>query len=204
MGKDTEEGICVLDNPTSRPQVRNANQKSPHFKSDAETDKWVEYINGNGRKPKHVAPTVISSSRPERAANKPLVHGTVGGVQTKIFFDTGAELNVMDESLFKEIKERNPNIKLEQRDSMIRCANDTKMRGLGKVELTMCIGGAWTRQIFTVVKGMFPRTIVGIREMKRCGIKVDPKNDCIWFGERRISFVSKVVLPTENSRQLGQ
>lgn len=68
----------------------------------------------------------------------------------------------------------------------------------------MTIGGAWTRQIFTVVKGMFPKTIVGIREMKRCGIKVDPKNDCIWFCERPIPFVSKVSLPTENSHQLVQ
>lgn len=135
MGEDTEGGICVLDHP-SRPKVRYEKKKSPYFKSDAETEQWVEFIKGNGRKPKHVAPTVISSSRPERAANKPLVHGTVGGVTTKIFFDTGAELNVLDESLFKEIKEKNPNIKLEQRDSIIRCANDSKMRGLGNVELT--------------------------------------------------------------------
>jgi hypothetical protein len=204
--EETRESICVLEKP-SRPTVTYAScgtKKSPYFKSDAETDKWVEFIKGNSRKPKHVAPTVISSSRPERAANKPLVHGTVGGVTTKIFFDTGAELNVLDESLFKLIKEKNPNIKLEQRDSIIRCANDTKMQGLGKVELTMIIGGAWTRQTFTVVKGMFPKTIVGIREMKRCGIKVDPKNDCIWLGERPIEFVSKVALPTENSHPLVQ
>jgi hypothetical protein len=173
-------------------------------KKNGDVDNWVAYIKGNGSKPKSATPTLISSSRPERAANKPLVVGTVEGVESKVFFDTGAEINVLDYSFFKVLKSFNPRLKVEPTNTTIRCANDTRMKALGKVTLNINLQGAWTRQTFTIVQGIFPKVIVGIRQMKQSGISVDPLNDCIWFKNRSIPFVSKVILPMdqENSQQL--
>ena len=71
------------------------------IKSGNEVVKWVSYIQGNGRNPKLNAPTLISCKRPERAAYKPLVAGMIEGLQSKTFFGTGAELNVVDETFMK-------------------------------------------------------------------------------------------------------
>jgi hypothetical protein len=183
----------------------SSNKRSQHYiKSNPEIDMWMAYIQGHAGKPKIGTPTLISNSRPERAANKPLVAGVIEGLPTKIFFDTGAELNVVDESFFRSLQARNPTLKLEPVSSYIRCANDSKMSALGKVSLKINLQGIWTRQIFTVVKGIFPKVIVGIRQMKRCGIAVDPARDCIWFGDRMVPFVSKVMSlqDQENGKQL--
>jgi hypothetical protein len=207
--------VCALakdkklsDKPENTQKFKAAKTKrkvKKEQKSDAETDQWVSYIQGNGPRPKHASPTVISSSRPERAANKPLVIGSIEGIKTKIFFDTGAEINVIDEALLHTLKSRNPGLKMHQVDSFIRCANDTKIRALGKVKLNVLLQGIATQQVFTVVRGIFPRIIVGIRQMKRCQISVDPKYDCIWIKNNRIPFVSKVVPVSdqENEFQLA-
>ena len=175
-------------------------------KTSVEVDQWVAYINGNGTKPKPRAPTLISNSRPERAANKPLVNGIIEGMETKIFFDTGAEINVIDEVFFQRLQKKNPRLKVEPVNSFIRCANDSRMKALGKVQLNIFLQGILTNQTFTIVRGIFPKIIIGIRQMKRCDIVVDPMNDCIWFKNRPIPFVSKVMLPKdqENCSQLTQ
>jgi hypothetical protein len=202
-----EASLCAI----TRPSEAKPRNKSPVIKfkpisaSQMEADQWAAYICGNGSKPRaNGSPTLISNSRPEGAANKPLVFGTVEGVESKIFFDTGAEINVLDESFFKTLQLCNPNLKIEPTNTAIRCANDTRMKALGKATLNINLQGVWTRQTFTIVKGIFPKVIVGIRQMKQSGISVDPLNDCIWFKERSIPFVSKVSPPIEqkNFRQL--
>lgn len=169
-----------------------------------EVDQWVEYIKGNARKPKMSTPTLISSSRPERAANKPLVHGIIEGKPTKIFFDTGAELNVVDETFVNELKSKKPELRIDRVNSTIRCANDSRMKALGRIKLDLTIDGIKMPQEFTIVQGIFPKVIVGIRQMKKCNISVDPSNDSIWISSHRVPFVSKIVPAYEqkNARQL--
>ena len=88
--------LCALSNENATFQSKSntikANQsqnKSKTNHSNLEVDNWVSYINGNGRKPRHATPTLISTSRPEKAANKPLVSGEIEGLNTKIFFIRG-------------------------------------------------------------------------------------------------------------------
>jgi hypothetical protein len=197
--------LCMLrdQQPKKKIAIVKANIKSSN--SNTEVDQWVAFIKGDARRPKITAPTLISSSRQERAANKPLVAAEIDGVSSKVFFDTGAELNVVDISFIDAVKAINPGVKVQPIKSTIRCANDSKMEGLGRVSLNLNMNGVHTKQVFTVVRGIFPRIIVGIRQMKRCHISVDPKNDCIWIKNSRIPFVSKVVPVSdqENEFQLA-
>jgi predicted aspartyl protease len=168
--------------------------------NETDVEKWVSFIKGNGKKPKQTAPTLISTSRPERAANKPLVNATVEKMPVKILFDTGAEINVIDENFLNILRQVNPSIMVQKVESYIRCANDSRMKALGKVILSINLDGVSLRQSFTVVSSIFPKIIVGIREMKKCGISVDPKNDCIWVKGKVIPFVSKVLVPIQEKQ----
>jgi len=133
------------------------------------------------------------------------VRGVVEGVESMMFFDTGAELNVVDEKFIDELKRKNPCLQITRANTSIRCANDSKMKGLGNVSLDINISGIWTRQIFTVVQGLFPKIIIGIRQMKKSNIVVDPRNDCIWIEDKRAPFVSSVrpLEEQENGNQLA-
>jgi hypothetical protein len=197
-----DPSVCAVRTAPIIKQKENRKMKP----EDKEVSQWVAYIKGEGRKPKSLAPTLISLSRPERAANKPLVSGSIEGVQTKIFFDTGAEINVIDESFFNVLKKNNPSLKVESANIFVRCANDSKMKAIGKVTLNLLLQGVLTRQIFTIVRGIFPKVIVGIRQMKKSQIAVDPKNDCIWISNKRVPFVSKIdsIEDQENCQQLAR
>ena len=207
-----EASVCVLAEPQESLRQENVisvtkvQQKSrAPVKRNEEVEKWTAYIYGNGAKPRtKSSPTLISRSRPERAANKPLVRAEIEGTEAKVFLDSGAELNVIEESFVKSLLAHNKNIKIQQSDVYIRCANDSRMKGLGKVCLNMSLNGCHMRQTFTIVRGLFPKVIVGIRQMKRCNIMVDPGNDCVWVGTRRVPFVSKVqsIDEQENGWQL--
>jgi hypothetical protein len=203
-GDSRESSLCTLRQPSSisRPsQSLKQPQRQP--KSPKEVEDWVRYIYGQGKKPAG-NPTIISSSRPEKARNKPLVQGLIEDSPTKIFFDTGAELNIVDLAFVKELAKKDQNLKIDPSPSLIRCANDTKIKSIGKIRLRVTLNGTVMHQEFTVVEGFFPKVIVGIRQMKRYNIAVDPSQDCIWVGEVLIPFVSKIVpiQDQENERQL--
>jgi hypothetical protein len=190
-----EESLCTLRQVSTKltPNIRVTNsnkRKSPHKE---EADQWVEYIHGKRRSPpKLSAPTLITYSRPERAANKPIARGSIGNVETMIFCDTGAEINVIDSSLLEKIQTNNSNVRMKPIRTSIRCANDSKISGIGKVRLDVTLNGCHVQQVFTVVNGIFPKAIIGIREMKKDNMIVDPGNDCLWVGKIQIPFVSKV------------
>jgi hypothetical protein len=203
--------LCVVKafsanaSPVMKPETMSQGTKQKSGKEE-EVDKWVSYINGKGRKPKQSAPTLISTSRPEKAANKPLVRGCVEGIETKIFFDTGAEINVIDESFVSLIHRTKRALKIDTGNTFIRCANDSKMKALGKCKLNITLQGKTSQQEFTIVRGIFPKVIIGIRQMKSNNIAVDPRNDCIWISNKKIPFVSKVhsLYDQENCRQLAR
>jgi hypothetical protein len=206
-----EASLCAITQPLE-PKPRNKSvlikpklSAKPLPASQMEADQWAAYICGKGAKPRaNGSPTLISSSRPERAANKPLVLAEIEGVEAKIFFDTGAEINVIDESFLVSLMSQKKFIKMNPSNTFIRCANDSRMKSLGKVTLNIELNGISMRQEFTVVKGIFPKIIVGIRQMKRCKIAVDPTNDCVWVENHAIPFISKVESPNEqkNGKQL--
>jgi hypothetical protein len=168
----------------------------------AMAEKWEEYVKGNCRRPmedkvdhpKRGAKTVISESRSEPSANKPLIYGKCEGQDTKILLDTGAEMNVIDGALFRQLAQSNKKISLNRNSANIVCANGTKIKSLGTTFLRLNIGNCQSDQKFTIVESIFPKVIVGLRSMKSMDVYVDALNDCaVVWGQFKVPFVSKTV-----------
>ncbi len=165
-------------------------------------NEWVNFVNGKQEhRPKHVnrATTIISNSRSETAANKPLVRGTCEDVPTPILIDSGAALNVIDEQFVKQVGRC---LKVEPESLTIRCANNGKVTSLGKVTMRVKIGGHEESMTFSIMPNLFPKVIIGLRQMKVSHIVIDPKADSIWIKQERIPFVSRTrMIKPGNQRQ---
>jgi 5-methylcytosine-specific restriction endonuclease McrA len=178
-------------------------QKEARPKYPDDVVAWAEFIDGRRKKRPDYGGrgTLISENNRERAANKPIITGTCQGQKTKIFCDTGAEVNVVDLKFVQELRGRDSLIKIRKTSKNIRCANDSSMNVVGWVRLNIKIGeySKWCR--VWVVSKLFPRIILGIRTLKDMGICVDPPNDCIRVQNDTIPFVSKVRPETVHSSE---
>lgn len=196
------ESVYVLQtNCNLNKKTNTFNQRSLHKgqqkKDSNNIEKWVQFINNQGDKPKFKKvrdfdnKTLITIGNKERARNKPIVMAKIEQTDVKILFDSGAECNVIDKNLLNKIKD-NSNIKCEQFNGRIKCANGALQKVLANCWLTIDIGGHKSRHPFRVVDGMFPQLIAGIRLMKSIGISVCPQKDCIKFKNQIIPFISVV------------
>ena len=180
--------------------------------ADPEIEAWIKYIDGEIKEmPKHGnasvlrqprknehgsyehttrTPTVISKSRAEGAAKKPLVMGRCGNVQTPLLIDSGAALNVIDESFVKSLP-ANSIIKRDLRENRIRCANDEIVRSKGRVTLMVSIGSRSENMVFSIMPSLFPKIIIGLRQMKHSKMVIDPPEDSLWVEGQRVKFISK-------------
>jgi hypothetical protein len=124
---------CEYKRPRARTQLVKKLKKAL-TESQRQVQEWVSYIEGRGRKPKvHNPPTLISDSRTERAANKPLIWRVCEGKDTKLFLDSGAEINVIDKKLFDELRAFSGNkVSFSRHEGTISCANGSKMQSLGE------------------------------------------------------------------------
>jgi len=158
---------------------------------------WSEYIKGNRSKPKFISKyphTVISESNSEPAKNKPVIVGKCASFKTKLFLDSGAEINVIDSALVKELIERKrAPIKFTQSKSVIKCANGSRMDVIGLALLPLEIGTVRAEQKFLVVNSVFPKVIIGIRTMKAMDICIDPRADCALVDGIRVPFISTII-----------
>ena len=86
---------------------------------------WVQYINGQGEKPKkhYASGTVITRRRPELAANKPIVQASIGNFPVKLFCDSGAECNTIGLDSFRKIHESDQSLTVYEDKSKIKCAS---------------------------------------------------------------------------------
>lgn len=126
----------------------------------------------------------------ETAVNKPLVMGKCENKVTPILIDSGAALNVIDESFVKEFGD---SIRIKPESLTIRCANNGKVASLGKVVMKIKIGSHEEFMKFSVIPNLFPRVIIGLRQMKRSDIVVDPRHDSIWIRNQQVQFISKTI-----------
>lgn len=161
-------------------------------------DKVVQYINGQGAKPKRVLRsyegTVISKSRPEMARNKPLVECKIGEEKVRVMFDTGADLNVISENFVEKLLQNNPAIRIYKSNTKVTCANGSTEKCVGKVKLNVTIGPIITAHVFDIMPNIFPHVFIGIRSMKKYAIMVNPAQDEIAIQQIRIPFVSKTIV----------
>ena len=167
-----------------------------HDNTDLE---WAEYIEGrrsrpfNGRKELiGKAPTLITNRRPERAANKPVVHAMCEGLPAKLLLDSGAECNIISTDLLKKVHLKSTGIRIMTKRDRIRCANGTTMQSRGTVWLNIKLGTKISKHPFKVIPGIFPDLIGGIKLMKAAQISINASQDRVVVGSERIPFLSKV------------
>jgi hypothetical protein len=190
LNQETWKGQRKEKKRTKRTRI----QDSEYHKNITE---WVDFVNGKqSKKPKHYQPTVISESRSETAANKPLVRGKCESRNVPILIDSGAALNVIDESFVKEFGN---NVKIRPESVTIRCANNGKVASLGKVWVKTKIGSHEEYMKFSVIPNLFPKVILGLRQMKHSDIVIDAKFDSVWIKGDKVPFMSKTrPMRTEN------
>jgi hypothetical protein len=172
----------------------------------AEAEAWTSFIRGDARKPiaRAVAHTVISATNSEPARNKPVIMGRCAGEKTKLLIDSGAEMNVMDCDFLNDLLLKQVPVKFTPSNSRIQCANGSKMAVTGYATMTLQVGSARAVQKFMIVKGLFPKVIVGIRSMKTMGIVMDPSSDCVIVdGRARVPFLSRIVPESVKSAPVG-
>ena len=187
--------------------VQNLTQKKVYPK---DVENWANYVSGNGAKPRiplkkemdgnkyegkqSRTPTVISKSRNERAANKPVVPAVVEGkIEKNIFFDSGCECNIVDYSFLKSVARVNPNIKLlKSKGEKLSCANGSPINVMGQTVLNIKVGGKSMKMKFVVVESIFPNILIGIKSMKREKVCIVPAWDCVKIEGISVPFVSKI------------
>ena len=162
-----------------------------------EVNQWANYIEGRtNKKPR----TLVSSKHSEKAANKPIIVGSCHGRICKILCDSGAEVNVIDETLLRGIQEKDSTVKIKASRKTIKCANNSSMSvaGLVRLKLEFASVSKWCN--FLVVKNLFPKVIVGIRAMKDLKMTIDPSKNQVVVSGTRVPFLSRVYAQTEYSQ----
>ena len=89
--------------------------------------------------------------------------------------DTGARINVMSNGIFRQLE----NVVLTATDDRLRCANDSKLEILGKIQVEVIIGDKVEIVTFIVVDKIIPDIIGGIELQKQFGMELQ------WLEERR-------------------
>ena len=118
--KGEEENINSIISEKILPPKRIV--KSFHGKYTQDVLNTADYIEGRISKNPKPPKTVISSTRSEFAANKPIVSCNVEKVQKNVLFDSGCESNVIDESFFRYLAQCTK-LKILKCDGKMRCAN---------------------------------------------------------------------------------
>lgn len=195
---DSNNNLFKINDKTLS-KVKTNHKDRPNKTYSREIIQLDEYIQGKRNKfPGYKGcKTLISESRSEPALNKPIVNGTIEDRNEKIFLDTGAESSVVDFNLFQSIRKEN-GLKLFQSNKSLQCANGSKMKVIGCSFINIKLGDIKKRLKFIVVDNLFPKVLIGIRDMKTLDVSVVPRNDCIMINNTRIPFISRVSVEAEN------
>ena len=107
--------------------------------------------------------TCISSSNSEPAKHKPLyINGRVAGINKNILLDTGAETNVIDLELLKQLNSEKNKLKIFKQKSTLKCANGSSLFANGYSVVPVTIGNRVLNAKFTVIEKIFARIILGM------------------------------------------
>lgn len=211
-GEDIEKGDYVEYNQSSpvvygiTKQITNNTKKSVTYPRCIEN--WSQFIDGNGNRPKKQLRkteiqadykkalkseyTCISSSNSEPAKHKPIINGKVAGINKNILLDTGAETNVMDLELLKELNSGKNKLKIFRQKSTLKCANGSSLFAIGYSVVPVTIGNRVLNAKFTVVEKIFPRIILGMNFMRKFNIVLEPsKSQISYFDEKN----QQVIVP---------
>lgn len=178
---DDIESICTNQSGYSNlPEIADL--------ASIENNEWKVYKRRSRKNKSTDSQTLISLSRSEKAHNKPLVFGMCNGTPTKLLVDSGCSINIIDEEYLKTL---NQNYVVQPEKLRIQCANGSKEKSKGRVKLKIQIGNLREDMVFSIVPNIFPRLIIGLKQMKASGISINPATDSIIIGRKQVKFVSK-------------
>ena len=166
-------------------QFRNLKQKY-----DLE-DKYVNFINGHGKKPRKVLET-FQDFRKKRTFNKPLIQCRLGGKNVRTLLDTGATCNILSENQFKEIQRLDTSIKSRKSNVIINCANSSEARCVGETDINVDLAGSNVRFKFYILRNMSKETgaILGVRAMKYLNLSFCWRRNCAMVNDIELPFLS--------------
>lgn len=154
-------------------------------------EKQVAFIEGKGPNPIQQRPVCKPS-----LLNKPVVKCRVNGDQMNTLMDSGATCNLIAKEVFDVLKEKDGCELLKTR-SRISCANNSCMKCHGEVGLHLSLAGKTTVVKFFVVEGLnTSQVIIGLRTMKRLGMKFDFEKDCVIINNIVVPFEASVIPST--------
>ena len=204
---NTEADFCLIKSRKRRPEkiTKRILQESAVERNVME---WANYVSGEGKRPKKILVdnySVITKSRPELAKNKPLISCSVENETTKALADSGCEINVIHKPLVDKILSKSPTLRrnYKKASSFLRCANDSRIEVVGRIELPIELATnkkIWTE--FVIVKDILPRIILGIKFMKRHDMRIMPSKECVYLQGLRIPFESKIENENLNTLEL--
>ena len=194
---------------TQDPKRTNKKQKSKRTKQRPSYPQYIldleEYVQGKRTKRNirfEETETLITTGRMEKAKNKPIIKGLCHGKPSKIFLDTGAEINVIDRSFVRQLS-KHKSVRVHPASKVIRCANNSRLNVDGWVRLSITVGGQQRDCKFWVIGNLFPKLIVGIRAMRDFNITIDPGKNCMWIGNKSIPFLSQIETQSLGKQQAG-
>ena len=109
------------------------------------------------------------------------IPGKIDGVPTKVLQDTGASISVIAESFLQRLRVSRPNkhYQVKKTDTVVRAANWGKLDVIGEVTLNIKMGRARLSCDMLVIRDFPYDALIGLDNMKKHGIIVDPANNYI-------------------------
>jgi hypothetical protein len=139
-----------------------------------------------------VVPT--SKSRP-RTHHKPMVKCRVNNRVCEVLIDSGADVNVIEQSFLERKLGIN---KTRKSSSVLKCANNSQLDVCGEIILSVQIGPEYKQLPFVIVKNIVPSIILGIRSLKSLKIDIIVTNDSVKCQGVTIPFTNPI--PSEKPK----
>lgn len=102
---------------------------------------------------------------------RPSISVDILGTKIECLLDTGARVNVMRYNTLRQISD----VKLEPSEEKLKCANDSQLEVMGKVDLVVTIGARKGKVTFIVVRNISPEVIGGIDMQRKLGLELQWK-----------------------------
>lgn len=200
---------------SKRQQTQSMHRKEKKYSQEIEND--YQYIIGRrhknsfGKSFLNSKPSISSNNseqKPSSFSNKPIIDAKINQKTSKLFLDSGSEINICDENyLLNELRVPKCNISPAKR--IIRCANGSTMTTTGVIRLDVGIGVNSRELNFIVAPRVCPNIILGIRGMKTLGVEINLQRSSVVVRGVEIPFIAKInpeTMPTPKNMpglQLG-
>ena len=198
---EADEDIYMLskmNRPTSKKRPMTRHMEGTE--TEALISAQLAFIEGKGTNPNKSHPTTRCDE--VSLTNKPIVKTRLNGRQVLSLMDSGASCNLIDLKLINKLKAKCI-LQIKPTDCSIACANSSVMNHHGEVVLTFSLTGTTVPMKFIIVDGLHSvDCIIGLRAMKKLGVKFNFKGDNIVLNEIIIPFES-VIYPSTSIPDLG-